>query len=156
MSYKDSIKLEFENELEPHVKALGYILVDASMIKRNENVSIKIVIHSETGVGIDDCVKCSKYIDREMDFEGKYGDNYTLEVSSPGLGRNLKTIREYRVFAGRKVKANLRNEVNGKKSFTGIIKEVEDEKVDIEENGETVFIELENISKCRLFDDIKY
>ena len=150
MSNRDSEKLEFEKELEPHVDALGYILVDAVIGKRRGDVSIKVVIHSDSGVGIDDCARLSKYIDVEMDFEGKYGDDYTIEVSSPGLGRSLKTLREYRVFKGRPVKINLRNEVDGKKSLTGSIKEADETRVTIEENDNVFVLDFENISKCRL------
>lgn len=88
-------------EIESQLKGLGYELV-AYTVKRGKRVTkISIVIYNKQGISHNDCVlatrKLTPYLDKH------FGENYGLEVSSPGLGRVLKSDREYQIFANEPV-----------------------------------------------------
>ena len=84
-----------------------------------------IFIDSEDGVGIDDCETFSRAFEERFDPIDPTENEYTLEVSSPGLDRKLKTEREFKHFIGREVDVKLFSDKDGKKEFTGILTDFE-------------------------------
>ena len=85
-----------------------------------------------------------------LDVEDLIDKAYILEVSSPGLDRKFKNIEEYDIFKGRDVVIKTKEPINEKKVFKGTLLGLEDEKVKIKENEETVEIPLENVSQTKL------
>ena len=73
-------------------------------LKISPNNKIQVFIESDTHVNFDHCRKMSRYLEAFIDEEGWFGEQYTLEVSSPGVDRPLTMIRQYLKNIGRKVK----------------------------------------------------
>jgi len=77
-------------------------------------------------VSVDDCARISRDLSAVLDVEDLVPDAYTLEVSSPGLDRPLRSADDYRRFSGRQAKLVMREPVDGQKYFKGRLGGVED------------------------------
>jgi len=71
---------------------------------------ILVYVDSDTDMGFDKCRKISRYLEKHFDETQVFGEKYTLEVSSPGIGRPLKFKRQYIKNVGRKVEVTLKGE----------------------------------------------
>lgn len=88
-----------------------------------------VYIDSDSGMDFEKCRHISRYLEGPLDEQGWLGDQYTLEVSSPGLGRPLKFLRQYLKNAGRTVEVTLRD----KSRQTGILKTATEQHVVLEQ-----------------------
>jgi ribosome maturation factor RimP len=135
--------------LLPILEERDFKLVDIEFIPSKRPI-LRIYIYNPEGTSIDDCEWVSKRIGALLDVEDLIDKAYVLEVSSPGLDRKFKNIEEYDIFKGRDVVIKTKEPVNEKKVFKGTLLGLEDEKVKIKENEETVEIPLENVSQTKL------
>jgi ribosome maturation factor RimP len=87
---------------------------------------------AEDSVSVDDCAAVSRDLSAVLDVEDIVPTAYTLEVSSPGLDRPLRTVDDFRRFAGRRAKLVMREAVDGQKFFKGRLGGVDDGRVVIE------------------------
>jgi ribosome maturation factor RimP len=90
---------------------------------------LEIFVDCDSGLTLDKCQQISRYLESFLDQEGWLGDNYTLEVSSPGLNRPLKLLRQYRKNIGRKLEVTLKDGP----VKTGLLKSVSDSAIVLEE-----------------------
>lgn len=105
----------------------------------------------DDSVGIEDCARVSREISAILDVEDPLDRAYTLEVSSPGLDRPLRTERDFRRFTGRLAKIVVDPAVDGQKHFAGRIEGVEDGAVLFEAEGRKRHrIPLDAIRRARL------
>ena len=74
----------------------------------------------ETYIGSEDCVLVSEYLSERLDREDPIEENYVLEVSSPGMDRELIRDDDYRRFAGHKVDVKLKEAFEGRKGFAEV------------------------------------
>jgi ribosome maturation factor RimP len=86
----------------------------------------------EDSVSVDDCTRVSRDLSALLDVEDIVPTAYTLEVSSPGLDRPLRHLKDYRRFEGRRAKLVMREAVDGQTFFKGVLRGVEDTEVLIE------------------------
>ena len=77
-----------------------FFLVD---LKLGINNKLEVFVDSDSQVTFEKCRKISRFLEEHLDQEGWLGDRYVLEVSSPGVGRPLKFLRQYHKNIGRKV-----------------------------------------------------
>jgi ribosome maturation factor RimP len=87
---------------------------------------------AEDSVSVEDCAAVSRDLSAVLDVEDIVSTAYTLEVSSPGLDRPLRTADDYRRFAGRRAKLVMREAVDGQTFFKGRLGGVEDGRVVID------------------------
>lgn len=80
---------------------------------------------SDSGMTFEKCQKISRYLESHLDVNGWLGDKYLLEVSSPGIGRPFKFLRQYRNNVGRVVEVTL----NDKSRQTGLLKSADEKQV---------------------------
>ena len=79
---------------------MGYDLIDVEFVKEGPCKYLRLYIDKRGGVGIEDCERLSKEYSKALDREDFIPSAYTLEVSSPGLGRPLKTEADFRRYEG--------------------------------------------------------
>ncbi|MBT8190732.1 MAG: hypothetical protein HKN67_06510 [Saprospiraceae bacterium] len=103
-------------------------LSDCFLVDICQNGSkLEVFIDSDEGVRFWQCQKLSRSIEAYLDESGIIGPKYTLEVSSPGIGRPLKFIRQYVKNIGRQVKVSL---IDGS-AMEGELTEVGEDKITI-------------------------
>jgi ribosome maturation factor RimP len=87
---------------------------------------------AEDSVSVEDCAAVSRDLSAVLDVEDIVPAAYTLEVSSPGLDRPLRSADDYRRFAGRRAKLVMREAVDGQTFLKGRLGGVEDGRVVID------------------------
>ena len=112
---------EIRTLLEEIAAPMGIELVDVEF-KQGKSPVLTVYIDTETGVDLDTCEKYHRAIDAPLDeLDPTFGGAYTLNVSSPGLDRPLKTERDFARVQGQKVEVKLYAPVMGKKYFEGTL-----------------------------------
>jgi ribosome maturation factor RimP len=107
----------------PVLAAHGLTLVDVDVAGGPRTV-IRFFIDKPGGVGLDDCQRFSREIGDLLDVANLVPESFDLEVSSPGLDRELKKDREFHWAVGRQVHAFTREPVEGRREFIGRLDEV--------------------------------
>ena len=103
MAKKEEIESGTEALLEPILDEFGFELWDVDYVREGKEYYLRVYIDKEGGITIDDCVDVSRRLSDELDAKDFIDDAYTLEVSSPGLGRKLVKEREFAKSIGRDV-----------------------------------------------------
>ena len=141
--------------LETEIASLGYELVDLDLRIGGDGL-LRLYIDAEDGITLDDCERVSHQVSGLLDVENPIPGHYTLEVSSPGVNRPLRTRAHYRRFAGERAKIELaRPREDGRRRFTGLLGTVEDEEFALELDGETVHLRFDDVAAARLAPRIK-
>lgn len=139
---------EFANTLLP---SMGLELVEVQFRREGHGWVLRLFIDCEQGITVDHCADVSRELSAFLDVEDLIDHQYHLEVSSPGLERPLKTLRDYERFSGRKAKLKLRESVEGQKVIVGVIQQVHAEGVELLQDGDDVVnVPFEHIRKARL------
>ena len=141
---KKSIKETVREAILPTVTELGYRIWDVTYQKIGADYHLEITIDSDDGINIDDCEKVHRAIDPILDEIDPIEDFYYLEVSSPGVERELKSDEHIELSIGQKVLCKLFTAKDGRKSITGILAAQDKESVTVDEDGsETVILKSE-------------
>ena len=128
----------------PTVTELGYDIWDITYSKVGADYHLEITIDSDEGINIDDCERVHRAIDPILDEIDPIEDFYYLEVSSPGIERELKTDEHIELSIGQRVLCKLFTAKDGRKSITGILAAQDKESVTVDEDGsETVILKSE-------------
>ena len=95
-----------------------YYLVE---IETSPNKRIAVYIDGDEGVSLDNCTRISRTLESLLDADPSLGDEYVLEVSSPGVSRPLKFLRQYAKHTGRTLQVTLTDgsKIEGKLTHTG-------------------------------------
>lgn len=125
--------------VEPLAKELGLDIWDVRFLKEGADWYLRIFIDKDGGVSIDDCVDLTHAINGPLDEADPIEQAYFLEVSSPGLERDLVRDEHFEAFMGEKIKVKLIRPVDGKREFFGILESYEDGNVTIRTEGEEPF-----------------
>jgi len=96
-------------------------LVDVEIQKAGRKRLVRLFVDKPGGIGLDDLQSVSEEVSAILDAEDPIAGSYTLEVSSPGLDRPLKTEADYRRFVGRLAKVSSYELVEGRRHWTGRI-----------------------------------
>jgi ribosome maturation factor RimP len=145
MSRSELIKL-----LEPVIENLGYELADLQVKSGGPDGVLRLFIDKAEGIGIDDCEIVSCRVSAILDVEDPIQGNYTLEVSSPGLDRTLTKPAHFKRFMGQDVRVKLRFPLSGRRNYRGALKSADDEKIEVEVDGESHSLPLATIESARL------
>ena len=114
----------------PVADALEYILWDVEFVKEGADKYLRITIDHPEGITIDDCERFHRAIDPVLDEHDPIAEAYILEVSSPGIERELKEDWQINACEGWDVEVRLYAPVDGAKSYLGVLVGT-DEKGDV-------------------------
>jgi ribosome maturation factor RimP len=103
---------------------------------------------------LDDCESVSQQISLILDVEDLISEDYTLEVSSPGLNRKLTKIEHYLRFLGSEVKIKLHPSIEGRKNYRGKLLVADEDEIEIEVDGQMHRIATDTIDNTRLVPTI--
>ncbi len=132
---------------------MTFEVVDVEFVREAGTWYLRVYCDMEGGIGIDDCADISRRISDWLDQEDFISENYVLEVSSPGLGRQLKKDKDLVRENGKEVEVRLYRAADRKKELTGILKGFDEKTVTITcEDGDRV-LERSNIAMIRLAVD---
>jgi len=141
--------------LEPPIEALDYELVDIEFARGDQGGVLRIFIDrraeiSGNGITVDDCARVSHAVSQVLETQDPIKGHYTLEVSSPGFDRILRTRRHFERFVGERIFAELKVALDGRRRYVGVLKSVADGTIVVEVDGTAHSLPLERIQKARL------
>ena len=129
---------------------VGVEFVDVEF-KISANPQLTIYIDTEDGVDLITCEKYHRAIDEPLDeFDFTLGAAYTLNVSSPGLDRPLKTQRDFDRALGQMVEIKLYAPEKGKKIFEGLLTDYDGNNITVEIDGVERKFTLSSIAKVNI------
>ena len=144
----DTITAQIEDIIKPFIEDRLLELVEISVKPRNKSVMIQILADRPYGgITVDECAAINRYLVGKID-ECQLVNDYTVEVSSPGLDRPLKTTKDFLRVIGREVRFYLLEPVENKREYAGIIQEIQDNCVVVQSTEGTIVIPLEKIGKA--------
>lgn len=142
---------QIEAVVSPVLQAHGLFLVDLQGRREGRRWVLRFFVDKTGGVGIADCQRFSHEVGDVLDASALIPESYDLEVSSPGLTRELKTEREWRWAKGKKVRCWVSEPVNGRTEFTGRLTEVTESVVRLEgPDGAPAEFSRRSVTKARL------
>jgi ribosome maturation factor RimP len=144
---------DIQNTLAPIAEEMQIEIVEVEF-KQGREPALTVYIDIEGGVDLDTCEKFHRAIDPVLDeLDPTFGTPYTLNVSSPGLDRPLKTDRDFDKCIGLLVEVKLFAPMQGKKFFEAILKGHDENCVYLEEKGAELKLEKSKIAKiCKAID----
>ena len=130
---------------------LGYELVDVQA--SNGGRMLRLFIDKAGGITVEDCATVSRHLTRVLAVEGI--DYERLEVSSPGLDRPLRKGADFARFAGHKAEVRMRTpDATGRRRFVGVLRGAEGGQVQIEMDGQSIGLRLEDVERARLVPEL--
>ena len=136
--------------VEPLVARLGYELVELEFAPGHGRSLVRLFIDAPAGVGLEDCARVSREVAALLDVEDPITTAYTLEVSSPGFDRLLRTQAHFGRFVGARVFVELKEPRAGRRRYTGTLLSVDDAGIALEVDRECVAMTFAEIGKARL------
>ena len=123
----------------PFAEELGLIIWDVRFLKEGSSWYLRIFIDKDGGVSIDDCVDLTHAINKPLDEADPIEQAYFLEVSSPGVERDLVRDEHFEAYIGEKIKVKMIRPVEGKREFSGILADYSDGNITISLDDESGF-----------------
>jgi len=146
------------NLLTVPIKSEGYELLDVEYNKHGSNQTVQLIINSINGIRIDDCVAVNRIAQEVLDNGNPISDSYSIEVSSPGLFRKLKTAEHYKTFTGERIRVRLQQKIQGVKNAVGKLEESTEQEIrlKLESDGSELVIPYTLITKANLEPELKF
>ena len=143
------IEEKVEQLVKDPIEKLGYSLYDVEYVKEGPEYYLRIYIDKESGIDLNDCEKVSNEINEILDKADYIKEQYYLEVSSPGIERKLRKDKHLEQNISKNVEIKLfKKDNNGKKEYTGKLKEFNQKEIIIETDKE-IAIERKNIAQIK-------
>ncbi len=137
MASKPNVVSIVRSLAEPVAAGLGLRLWDVRFVKEGASWYLRIFIDKDGGVDINDCVDMTHALNPVLDEADPIEQSYCLEVSSPGLERDLTRDEHFEVMKGEKIKLRLiRPDENKQREFSGTLVKYEDGSITLDVDGE--------------------
>ncbi|MFZ6009866.1 MAG: ribosome maturation factor RimP [Bacteroidota bacterium] len=118
------LREEIQKLAESRLADTSHFVVNVSVSSHKGPAKIVVVVDGDQGITIDDCANLSRQLSKALDDTALVNDNYTLEVTTPGLDQPLTSLRQYKKNIGRGLKVKLQD-----KTVEGNLAEVSEEKI---------------------------
>ena len=145
-----NVKKQVEEFVTPIAESLGLEVIEVAYEKKYDGMNLTIFIDKKGGVNLEDCESFHRAIDEPLDeLDPTNGLSYTLNVSSPGLDREIKTDKDFNRNVNEVLEINLFKKIGLSKKFVGELLSFDENKIVIKDKKEKVIeIERSLISKA--------
>jgi ribosome maturation factor RimP len=127
----------------------GVKLFDVELLGKGK-LLLRIYIDKDGGVSLDECERFSKSLGVVLDVENPIASSYTLEVSSPGMNRPLRNIKDYEMHIGKLARIVTKEKIDNQTFFIGRISAIHEGVVHLRAGEHDIYVPLENISRGSL------
>src|SRR4051794_26111972 len=141
---------ELSRLLGPVVAGRGVELWELEYASRPGGGLLRLYIDSPKGITVEDCERVSRAVSNVLDESDPIPGEYTLEVSSPGLDRVLRTREHFARFEGEQARVEMREPIAGRKRFVGQLLEVGEREITLSVDGAKVSLPIDEIHRARL------
>jgi ribosome maturation factor RimP len=136
--------------LEPLAEHHGLELVAVEIAGGTRSMVVRVYLDREGGIDIDTVARSNPWVADALDGVRSLSGPYTLEVSSPGIDRILRTRRDFERFAGRRAALHTSRPLDGRSRFTGELAGIDRDDVVIVTDGQKLRVPLGVIERARL------
>ena len=136
--------------LNPVFFGTDYEIVRVKVYEKKEKIVQVMIDHPIRKIDINDCAKYSRIVSNLLDEKNLISDDYSLELSSPGIDRPLTRIKDFHNNKGNKIKITTVNLENEKKVYKGILADIMEKDILLDQNKHMINIELDKISDAKL------
>ena len=136
--------------LNPVFFGTDYEIVRVKVYEKKEKIVQVMIDHPIRKIDINDCAKYSRIVSNLLDEKNLISDDYSLELSSPGIDRPLTRIKDFHNNKGNKIKITTVNLENEKKVYKGILADIIEKSILLDQNKNLIPIELNKISDAKL------
>jgi ribosome maturation factor RimP len=140
--------------LRPVVEGLGYECWEIEYSPGRGHGLVRVYIDAAAGITVEDCERVSHAVSEALDAADPVPGQYTLEVSSPGLERPLRTAAQFARFAGEQVFVEMTQAVDARRRFKGRLVATAGGVIEVEVDGRRHMLPLSGIRKAHLAPDI--
>ncbi len=134
--------------IEGPLASEGCDLADVVLSRYKSAFTLKLFVYSEKGTSIDECARLSRLVGDLIEGTDLMESGYTLEVSSPGLDRPLKTLRDFQFRVGETVRISFAEK--GKKKRTAEIAAASEDGIDFKDEDEAFRLDLAEIEQAKI------
>lgn len=136
--------------ITPIIEKIGYDLYDVEYNKEGKNYFLRIYIDKKDGIDLNDCEKVNNAITDILDEKNYIKEQYFLEVSSPGIERNLRKEKHLEKNIGQEINVKLfKKDERENKDYIGILIGYDEKYVQIKQDNHDIKIERKNISQIK-------
>tara|TARA_B100000575_G_scaffold249302_1_gene215621 strand:+ start:119 stop:577 length:459 start_codon:yes stop_codon:yes gene_type:complete len=143
-------ELQIEELITPTVEALDATVWGIEYLNQGKYSLLRIYVERDAGVSVDLCAEVSRHVSDLLDVEEILPSAYTLEVSSPGMDRQLFKGKQYLAHVGDRLDVRLNYPFEGRKKIVGTLAGLEDDSVVLQVDDEEYLLPLENVQKARI------
>ena len=136
--------------LNPVFFGTDYEIIRVKVYEKKEKKVQIMIDHPMRKIDINDCAKYSRIVSNLLDEKNLISDDYSLELSSPGIDRPLTRIEDFYNYKGNKIKIITVNLENEKKVYKGILADIIEKSILLDQNKNLISIELDKISDAKL------
>lgn len=153
MAGKGNTVVKVAEIVAPYAEELGLDIWDIRFVKEGTDWYLRIFIDKDGGVSIDDCVDLTHAITKPLDDADPISQSYLLEVSSPGVERELITDSHFEKYIGAAVMMRLIRPIDKIRDFSGTLKKYENGLITVElADGEELTVNKKETSYVKLDD----
>ena len=147
---KAAIDRRLAEIITPVIEDMGFELVRVRLMSGKSTTLQIMADKPDGGIEVDDCAQISTAVGAALDVEDPILDEYTLEVSSPGIDRPLTRLKDFEAFEGYEAKLETGDMVDGRRRFKGELAGVEGDEVLINVEEGTVGLKFDWLSDAKL------
>ena len=147
---KAAIDRRLAEIVQPVIEGMGFELVRIRLMGGKTSTVQIMAERPEGGIEVDDCAEISIAVSAVLDVEDPIEENYTLEVSSPGIDRPLTRLKDFEAWEGYEAKIETTELIDGRRRFKGVLAGVEGDEVLLEINEGTVGLKFDWLSDAKL------
>lgn len=138
----------------PIAEQLGLEVVGAVFQTNKKPPVLRVDVRNiQTDTGLDDCEKMSRALEEQLDATQAIPDAYVLEISSPGISRQLVSDREFIAFKGFPVLIKTYSPYQGQKEWRGLLQGRDEQAVYLNQKGRAMALPRDAIAKVQLDDN---
>lgn len=141
---------ELTKLLQPVVESLGFIFWGLEYLAGSKHITLRIYIDHADGISVDQCAEVSRQLSAVMDVEDPITQEYTLEISSPGMDRMLFTLEQFQQYANHIVDVRLRLPYDGRRNFKGQLLGIEEQDIVMAIDDHEYLLPVDLIDKARV------
>jgi len=141
---------KIEAMIRPSIEALGFDLWGIEYLPAGKHSILRIYIDKSEGVTVEDCAEASYQVGAVLEVEDPISNAYHLEVSSPGLDRQLFKFEQYQAYQNEILQIRTHESILGRRKFKGKVKSLSVDSVALEVDGEIYEIPFEAIEKAKV------
>ena len=142
-----------EEIVKPFADELGLEIWDITFKKEGNEWYLRIFIDKADGVNIDDCVDLTHAVSKPIDDADPISQNYMLEISSPGVERELKRDEHFEKYIGSPVMVRTIRPIDGVRDFNGKLTAYEHKKISLElQDGSVMTFDKKDTNYVKLDD----